>query len=300
MSRVDPFVVLAELERARPAGAPALGEEAHPRQACVRIVGDDRRAFHVADIEKIEVRGDEITVTTGFVGLAGTTSPLPGYLVEAAQRSPSLRRLLGVLEHRLVSLLHRGLQRVNYASSLSADLDDPISRRLLSHSEHLRELVPASARIRLLQLPGARIRSARGLRRALAALLADDLAGAQIAVEEHVGARRRLCRRGSRGVLGVDIVVGDEIDDHSGSFRVAIGPVPRARARGFVRGGPELARVFAVVRALCPAALSFDVRVRFAPGAARRARLGGGCALAVDAWLAPSSAREIEVVHDTP
>lgn len=274
------------------------------RREQLRVEHDPSADFHPGDLADIRAAANgDIILQTTFLGLTGTVSPLSGDLVEVARRSPVVREILDVIHTRLLTLLHRGLTSIDYARSCRGDHSDPISQHLLALADRLGPALRSHERLRILPLLPNRVRTARGLAAALAAVFAAELGDATVEISEHVPRPTRLTPRTSLGrtaaVLSASFVLGDAVRDPCGWFRVAIGPVAPVHAPGFMRTGPALVRLCAVIRALVEPGLNFEVAVRFAPGSANGFRLGVDFRPGVDAWLAPPPDFSPEILHAT-
>jgi len=276
------------------------------RRQQLRIEHDASADFHPGDLADLRAtdHGD-IVLRTTFLGLTGTVSPLSGDLVLAARHSHAVREILDVFHTRLLTLLHHGLTAPDYAKSCRRDRSDQISRHLLALSARLAPALAPHDRLRVLPLLPARVRSARGLAAALAAVFAADLGDATVTVHEHLARRTRLpadarTRLGrTSATLSASFVLGGAVLDPCGWFCVDIGLVAPAHAPGLMRTGPVLARLFAAIRALAEPGLDFEVVVRFAPGCANGLRLGLDFRPGIDAWLAPPPDFSPELRHAT-
>jgi len=274
------------------------------RREQLRIEHDPSADFHPGDIADIRVAADgDIVLRTTFLGLTGTVSPLSGDLVAAARHSPAICEVLDVIHTRLLALLHQGLTDIDYARSCRRDRRDPTSQHLLTLTDRLGPALALHERLRILPLLPTRVRTARGLAAAITAVFAADLGDATVEVVEHIARSTHLTTRTSLGrtaaALSASFVLGGAVHDPRGWFRVAIGPVAAAHAPGFMRTGPVLVRLCAVIRALVEPGLNFEIAVRFAPGSANGFRLGVDFRPGVDAWLAPSPDFSPEILHAT-
>jgi type VI secretion system protein ImpH len=290
--------LMLTLDRLRPGSATALGGAATPHEESIRFRHDPSLAFSTADVvsvREVELPADAagvsrraVEVTTSFLGLTGEVSPLPPYMAEEIaqevaqeERPPRQRDFLDLFHHRAISLLHRGLAKHDVPGSARSDQDDDWSRRILallgrdvaSGVPLPADTPPRWALLRLAPLLAERALSAAALEACLADLLAGELRGAAVAVEQFVGAwvtlaadeRTRLGTAAS--ALGRSLVLGERIYDRTGRFRVVIGPLD---AEGYDRfSSPDLARrVLAVAGALAGGDLDVELVLRLAPHAA--------------------------------
>jgi type VI secretion system protein ImpH len=192
------------LDRLRPGAVSALGGSASAHEEQVRFRQDPSLTFSVADV--VDVRPvtipaeaaasglprEAIQVTTTFLGLTGTVSPLPPYMAEEiAQESAQLgegRRqaeFLDLFHHRALSFFHRATARYDLAAGALSDQTDAWSRRLLAlvgvDAAARRGAdagdVPAWRLLRCAAILSERAVTAEGLAACLADLLADELRG---------------------------------------------------------------------------------------------------------------------------
>ena len=138
------FVTL--LSRLVPHAAP-LGADGPFEAEPLRLRHDPSLAFSSSDVAATrevattrawgeEERAPRLEVTTTFLGLSGSASPLPLHLVEeVAQEDPEhapRRDFLDLFHHRILSLLYRGLTRFDVPGAFRSDGTDEHARRLLA------------------------------------------------------------------------------------------------------------------------------------------------------------------------
>jgi type VI secretion system protein ImpH len=319
--------LLLALDRLRPGSASALGGAATAHEESIRFRHDPSLALPTADVvavEEVELPADAagdrrraIQVTTSFLGLTGQVSPLPTYMAEevaqeVAQEVRPRREFLDLFHHRALSLLHRGLAQHDLPGSAHSDQRDEWAGRLLAllgcdeppGAPRPPDAPPRWTLLRSAPLLAQRAISAAALEACLADLLAPELGGAGVEVEQFVGSwvaladedRTRLGAASSE--LGRSLVLGNRIFDRSGRFRVVIGPLD---AEGYARfSAPERASaVRSTARALARddldveivLLLGSDAAPGFALSSSGRARLGR------NTWLG-RQARESRVTVD--
>lgn len=107
-----PFMYLvAELERLLTRGA-LIGGDGPVRDEPIRFRHDPSLTFHSSDVRCAELgANDRAELTTTFLGLTGSTSPLPASFVDTLAREDDEgaleRDLLDIFHHRLLSLFYR-------------------------------------------------------------------------------------------------------------------------------------------------------------------------------------------------
>lgn len=305
------FQLLHLIERLVP-DAIAIGGSGPASREPVRLRPALSLAFPVADIDASEWRdallttGGFVTITTTFLGLYGTKSPLAAHFTEMLlperEGEVRLREFLDLFHHRLLSLLYRVWKKYRYFVTFRADGRDPISmvvRGLLGiGTPHIDDElgVPPTVLFRYAGLLSQRPRSASGL----AGQLQDYFGGIPFDLEQCVGRwvwiedgqRNRL--GDAKCNLGMDFLLGERIYDCSGKIRVEIGPVGLDDYCRFLPEAEAADDLRKVLRFYCTDPVEYDVRVTLRGEEVPQTRLGvDGPAgrLAGTTWLlsAPSA-----------
>lgn len=321
-----PFAsLIAYLERLFPE-AGRLGTSAAASSEALRLRHDPSFSFSSADVSGIRERsignpGDPwqrprklVEVTTTFLGLTGTVSPLPTYVAEEVlheePESSPRRDFLDVFHHRVLSLLYRAATQGDLPLQYRSGGMDEWSRRVLALAGFDAEVeggsqpLPRWQILRLAPLLSQRSRNAEVLERALTDVFQGDLQGGVVSILQFTQAwvpfdREQQLSLGRRNhALGVSTRLGSRVRDCSGQFRVQIGPVPFDTYRRF-RPGEDLFRTVAgTVAMLTRDALGWDLEVVIAAGYAPPMRLSstGGARLGHESWLGGRQQTERRVV----
>lgn len=304
------------VERLRP-GSPEVGGEAMPAEEPIRLRHDPSLGFSTGDVASVrrarlpadpgdlQPRPEIVEITTTFLGLTGTVSPLPGYFAEevaqevahAGDEPARQREFLDLFHHRVLSLFHRAATVHDPAATCRSDQSDAWARRLLALEGfdpvggHLPDLEPWRL-LRYAPLLGERAMTASGLAAAVADALREELGGARVTVEQFVGTwvpvspDDRTCLGVAACELGRLAMLGSHVFDRAGSFRVVLGPLDAEGFRRFER--PELrARAGRIVRALAGDALDHEIVLWLSRDAAPPLALdsSGAFRLGRNAWL---------------
>jgi len=223
-------------------------------------------------------------IVTCVLGLTGTDSPLPLYMVaEFVQDEASAelqREFLDMFHNRLTALFYRGVAQYDFPAELLSDASDPVARRALQFAGFDVENC-AHAGVNRLQLLHISALFAggpatpRSLRNSLNSLLRVDLGGAGLSVREFTGGwvplDREQCNELGRrnNGAGNTFVIGTRVRHPAHEARVVVGPLLPTQAQSFSPGGKLFSRVAALVDTLCPAPatmkLELHIRTRAFP-----------------------------------
>jgi type VI secretion system protein ImpH len=255
-----------------------LGHQGPPDREPVRLRPSASLAFPPGDIESLEVREGVLPpwrLNTTFMGLYGAHSPLPSsYSEEILYRTNdeedhTVRAFFDIFNHRLLSLLYRGLLKYRGHLLFARDGSDEFSWRLFA----LSGLTPAGV-LESVELPAPRLLRFTGLlchkprtASSLASIVSTWFGGLPVRVRECVARwvylddrqRSQLGRRGCR--LLDDAVIGVRVADHAGKFRVTIGPVDYDTYCDFLPGSENLGIARKLVRLAAGDWLGFDIEI---------------------------------------
>lgn len=273
----DFFQLLHLIERAAQQAA-ALGQQGPAADEPVRLRPALSFGFPAGDIADAEWLATQdgrghLRITTTFLGLYGSDSPLAAHFTEsllAGQPGDErVRQFVDLFHHRILSLLYRVWKKYRYYVTFRSDGSDPISqvvRGLLGlGTPHLDQSLGIHP-VRLFRYAGLlsqRPRSAAGL----SGQLRDFFAGIDFDIEQCVG-RWLWIQPGDRNALGVekctlgqDFLLGERIFDRSGKFRIRVGPVGFEDYLRFLPSGTAAADLHQLVRFYCQDPLEHDLEV---------------------------------------
>ncbi|MBC2694634.1 MAG: type VI secretion system baseplate subunit TssG [Desulfobacteraceae bacterium] len=260
-------------------------------------------SFPAADVDRIEEQGvDEragFLVTATFLGLYGSSSPLPTFYTEdlmdegAADESVA-RDFIDVINQRLFSLFYRCCIKYRQFLQIVEENNPEHLERLFSllglWEKELREDIPDSYRlIRYIGLFTQFPRSALGLK----TLLQDALDGIPIKIIPCVKRKakipddQRLFLGISAGFLGMDSFVGEEIEDRMGKFRLRIGPLDQKNFRTFIPGSDRYNKLSFLTKMYIVEPLEYDMELILSKGQAKTVCLGASewSMLGLTTWI---------------
>jgi type VI secretion system protein ImpH len=259
-------------------------------------------AFPHADVDSIEnLDGEELRflVNTTFLGLYGTSSPLPVFYTEDLMDEASLdesvsRDFLDIFNHRLFLLLFKCWSKYRMHLKVVEEQDADYLERLFClvglGEKAFREGIPDPNRlIRYAGLFTQYPRSALGLQ----TLLKDALEGIPVSVIPCVHTKAAVpedqrFRLGICGcVLGGDSFVGEECVDAMGTFRIRIGPLKQDQYQEFLPGGVQYQLLTFLTNLYLVEPLKYEVECILSAAELSPVCLGNRkwSALGMDTWM---------------
>ena len=294
-------------------GVVAVGLDGPPRDERIRFRHDPSLAFSASDVSRARVvdeRGatddaimpEHVEVTTTFLGLTGSASPLPTYMTEEVaqedDRHAPRREFLDLFHHRLLSLLYRGLARVAIDAEYRTDASDAHSKRMLAlagvdaYAADRTDLLTDAEMLRLVPLVVTRRATRHTIETAVAIIFESLLGDARIrltafqgkAVPFHEAQRVRLGVRNH--ALGVTTIIGTSVTDRASRATLTIGPVGADVFTALSPGGPLAEKLRHVLAFVTDDAVAVDVELILAEQARRELCLDRTSRLGIDSFLA--------------
>jgi type VI secretion system protein ImpH len=264
----------------RYAGGVPLGHEGPASEELIRIRPTVSMSFPAADMEGIQripkSGGEGFRITTSFLGLHSSDSPLPTFYTEDVlwkeNDQAAVRSFLDMFHHRAFSLLFRTWEKYRYDVQFRNRGSDLFSQRVYSllglGTLQLEESagVPAVRLLRYAGLITQRPHSAA----ALAGMLRDYLGLEHLKIEQCLERWVRIedpqqNRLGDRNCrLGTDLIAGGRVRDRSGKFRITVGPVPLRTFNRLTPVGEDYAALVNIARLFVGDRLDFDIKVKLA------------------------------------
>ncbi|MHB8885003.1 MAG: type VI secretion system baseplate subunit TssG [Methylovirgula sp.] len=289
--------------------APAFGTTVDPAREKVRFRANPTFGFPAEEVAKIEPRpgsADGLDVTVNFLGLYGPSSPLPPLYTErvisAESEGSPLTKFLDFFHHRLIALIvqiwkhHRYYLRYRPGASDATSASVAALFGLPPHG-----LGARGETLRQSLLPYAGLLSLYSRSASIISHIISHSTGVATRIEEFIPRQVRipepqLTRLGvGQASLGEDFILGEEIDDDFGKFRVVIGPLTRAGFEQLLPGEPDFLAIDELIRLSTKDPLEFEHALVLGAGEAPIWQLGKA-RLGWTTWLDPLQDRELAVV----
>jgi type VI secretion system protein ImpH len=273
----------------------------HRARIPIRIRSDNSLAFPAADITAIEENSEEpgFRITANFLGLYGPSSPLPTFyteeVIDEANSDESVRRdFLDIYNHLIYALFYTCCKKYNLFNLLDDEQSNDIIERIfcaigIADPKVRKELEVAFQLCRYIGLIIQRPHSAWGLE----TMLRDALGGIPVRVRQ---CHKRMVkirqdqhmRLGGMGCsLGNDTVIGQEVEDRMGKFRLEIGSVDLDIFDTLLPGNPGYKKLSTMTRFYVVTPFESDVELILAQNQCRTVCLGSPqmSRLGLDTWV---------------
>ncbi|EJH8472982.1 TPA: type VI secretion system baseplate subunit TssG [Escherichia coli] len=290
------FAVTDLLYRSR---GDAISLRTEPEQETVHFRASPDIAFPLRDIESLEKNtAGQYVMTTRFMGLSGSSSPLPGYYLDemawqqTQEGGSTTADFLNLFTHRYTQFLYHIWRKYRWYVSFRNGGTDKISQRIYAliglGNPRVRERLDI-CHSRLLAYAG--ILSGPGRSPAMICDLIAHCFDLHDVRLENWQFRRvaippdqqtRLGRREpdaegkmqGKSVLGVNFVLGSRVPDYSGKFMLCISNLSLPRYMAFLPDGEEYLALTTFVAFLLRDQFAWDLRLSLAPGQIGGMRLG--------------------------
>jgi type VI secretion system protein ImpH len=308
------FFQVMRLIRLLGRGPERSGVQEEGEKENVRVRPELSLAFPAADVAKIEETAGEgfgYRVTTTFLGLYGSSSPLPTFytedLLEEAEGDSSVSRdFLDIIHHRLFSLFFRCWTKYRLFLQVVEEKNLRDLERLfcllgLGEEELRREIPEPLFLLRYIGLFTQFPRSASGLE----TLLQDSLGGVPVDImpcllrRVKIPADQRFSLGITANLLGQDSFLGEEIDDRMGKIRLQIGPLNAQIFHDLLPGRPQYQKLAFLTKFYLVEPLEYDIELILTKGEVKTACLGAPkwSGLGCDTWtFSGEYAEEVKAV----
>lgn len=270
---------------------------------------DIEHATYFREAGKLRAR-----LRVNLISLFGAGSPLPAFYGEQAlgdvvDGNPT-REFLDLFNDRLQRLLLPIWQKYRYYSRFASGARDPFSSQLFSliglggdvmrdHPElNWKRLLP------YLGLLSLRVQSAALIESVLRYYFAHTGMDIEQCIERQVVIDQDQCNRLglANSALGQSLVLGNEMRDRSGKFRVHVRQLSWERFHEFLPSGTSYGSLCALVRFALRDPLDFDIRLQLRPDAIHEPRLDAAtpCLLGWTSWLGCGNADAAVTLSSQP
>ncbi len=254
-----------------------VGQAGPAGQEVLRFRSDTSLAFPTSDVAGVLEQPQHVPpryeITTTFLGLFGSGSPLPTFYVEAILQSDQdpneVQAFVDVFHHRLISLFYRAWIKYRYHVLFAEDGRDPFSQRLYAlMGLGATELTEGTGlpNTRLLRYVGLFAQLPRSAS-ALQGLISDFFGGLDVLIHQCSGrwvdldpAQRNAVGRENCN-LGWNCSVGARIYSHASNFRVSIGPMEYDTFISFLPNTKGFEALVLLVQLFVRDRLDFDVEL---------------------------------------
>jgi type VI secretion system protein ImpH len=263
--------------------------QTEPADEAIRFEADASIAFPKSDVQALaRNKADQFVMTTTFLGLHGSQSPLPGYYLDnlawgAAQGEKKLGDFLDMFTHRWTQFIYHIWRKYRYYVCFRNGGTDAFSQRMYSlvglGSESIRSRL-AINHSKMLAYAGALANPGRSPE-VICSLVSHcfdleevTLHGWQLRkVDIEPEQQNRLGSRVMRGsnkfieksVLGENFSIGNRIPDRSGKFLLCIDKLTRDRFLSFLPNGTNFLPLTLFVAFILRDQFAWDLRLGIAP-----------------------------------
>jgi type VI secretion system protein ImpH len=233
----------------------------------IQFEPDPSLSFPTSDIVSIVKHDDRVTLRLSFMGLVGSSSPLPVYFadypVQHEAEAAALLDFLTIFNNRIHALFYRAWKKYRLSNIAAGAENDPLLRCIAALAG-----VPRSA-----DLPAPRTLAYAGLyagpsrsSAALQALLADYFGAIPVTVTEFMPRWAPLpspLRLGQdhNAQLGVTAILGTTLYDRSAKFRVSFGPLSPELFESFLPKGKNHNTAKQLIESFLAEPLDYDLEV---------------------------------------
>ncbi len=296
------FFALTERLEARFPELAEAGGTANPSRERVRFRANPSLGYPPREVQALNWAQDDdrLDVVVNFLGLFGPSSPLPPFYTEEVIRDldagGGFGAFLDFFNHRLTSLLIRIHKHQRHYLQYKPGSTDPVSRAVGS----LMGLMPTDDTAeRTTLMPYAGLLSCYSLSASIIGTVISHCTRLPARIEEFIPrtvlipTHRRTRLGESAPELGVDFIVGSQVRDELGKFRVVLGPLDQDTFLRALPDQPIFRTVVELVELSLRDPLAFDIHLELEPGAAPPFVLGE-TRLGWTSWLDPSPDPEQE------
>jgi len=300
------FHQLVSLIELREADRVKVGSLDDPADEYLRFRATRSLGFGPGDISSLSDDKDDdlLEVRVNFFGLYGPASPLPPSFTERIiedEKTPApVEDLMDLFNHRLISLLHVIWRKYRYYLRYEEGGMDPLSKRFLAlcgfpieDRSHIGQISRSAL------LPHVGLLALYSSSAGVVSSTISNFFKVPCHIREYVPrtvqidseSRSLLGRRNHR--LGEDIILGDQVDDNLGKFRVCLGRADFGVIAPFLPDGARHGQLSEILSMTNREPLDWDIEFDFKPDTIPMGQLGEA-RLGWTSWLQADDPGDLE------
>lgn len=274
----------------------------------IRFRVNPNLSFPAGDIEDIVVTennapeshdGRKVEMTMNLMGLHGAASPLPAYFTEHVailqDTNDAVRDFFDLFNHHLVGILYKSWRKYRYYLQYEEGASDRYSQRFFSFIG-----MGFDSTRQAKELNWSRLLAYMGL----IAFKGDATGSLESTLRHYFNhenlriipcVKRRVkipqdqqcCLGRLNSGLGINLLVGEEVKDQTGKFRISIADLTWNSFNSFLPDQPIFAELTSLIKTILRSRLQFDVELRLRPAEIRPLTIGSSTVnrLGWSTWL---------------
>ncbi|MES0884483.1 type VI secretion system baseplate subunit TssG [Roseibium sp. SCP14] len=264
-----------------------MGPGHDPEEEILRFRASRSLSFGPSDVSSIEYddQDDHFDIRVNFFGLYGPASPLPPYvterIIERDEHPSPVEDLLDLFNHRFITLLHDMWRKSRHFVRFEGHGLDATSQCLLAlcgFPVDDRDKLGGVERTAILPHVGLMAHYANSPD-AISSMLTSFF-GMPFEIIEFVSrlvdipANSRMELGIANSVLGGDMILGEEVEDDLGKFRLRLGPAPYDVLKEFLPHGEQHKTLVELLAMIVRDPIDWDLEFQYEPDSMQAGQLG--------------------------
>jgi type VI secretion system protein ImpH len=257
-----------------------VGKKGPADKEVIRFRPEASLGFASSDVAEIEEESfreglpPRFQVTTTFMGLYGTTSPLPIFYTEEIlwkdRDEDTLRKFFDIFHHRLISLLYASWWKYRYHIQFDREGKDDFSKKIFAliglATKGLAEKTGLRS-VELIRYAGLLNQTPRSAS-ALEGILRDRFNGVEVSLEQcsgswfHITREQRMSLGKQNCALGQNTSLGERVYGRSGSFRLVFGPLHYSDFIRLLPGGDSWKWLTSFLKIFLQRKLGYEIELK--------------------------------------
>lgn len=235
--------------------------------------GNPSLGFSISDIAKIEEAAEDyLVLTTNFLGLSGTVSPLPSYMVESLlhEEANGLKKpFFDFFNNRVIALTYRIWRKYRYHIRFESGAVDQLSSQIFAlvglSDPSLRGDTPINWS-KMLSYAGLLVGRSRSAK-VVSSIIAHYFDLEKISIRElvkrtvHISPEQIGVMGVQNMVLGSNTILGDRIDDINGKFVICLSDLTRKQFEDFLPSGGNFYQLHCLIEFFIRDQLAYDIEL---------------------------------------